>query len=179
MRSRYLAVLAGAAALVATAALAGQSSAPGVEKAQMVPPPFGGPRLTLPGAQSCAPEYKKLLKVQAEAMRQLQRLSRGEGDKLCSTLESADLQGVDKLIDPKLLEKLLTPDQRDLLDALGIDLSKVNVAKLMQRLGIDPSQIDLRQIRQQCRQGQDGIERFAASELERVEKEIIRCDDRI
>src|SRR6476661_3836685 len=112
MRSRYLAVLAGAAALVATAALAGQSSAPGVEKAQMLP---------LPGAQSCVPEYKKLLKVQAEAMRQLQRLSRGEGDKLCSTLESADLQGVDKLIDPKSLEKLLTPDQRDLLDALGID----------------------------------------------------------
>src|SRR5690349_21376702 len=106
MRSRYLAVLACAAVLVATAALAGQSSVPGVERTQTLPPPFGGPRMPLPGAQSCATEYKKLLKVQADAMRQLQRLSRSEGDKLCSTLESADLQGVDKLIDPKSLEKL-------------------------------------------------------------------------
>ena len=179
MRSRYLGVLAGVAALVATASLAGQSPAPRIEGAQMPPPPFGAPRPLVPGAQSCAPQYQKLLKLQADAMRQLQRLSRGEGDKLCSTLESADLQGVDKLIDPKSLEKLLSPDQRDLLDAFGIDLGKVNVAKIMRRLGIDPAQLDLRQIKQQCRQGQDGIDRFAASELERVEKEIIRCDERV
>jgi hypothetical protein len=112
-------------------------------------------------------------------MRQLQRLSRSEGEKLCATLESTDLQGVDKLLDPKALEPLLTPDQRDLLGAFGIDLGKVDVAKIMQRLGIDLSRVDLRQLTQQCRQSQGGLDRFAASELARVENEIIRCDNRI
>jgi len=178
MQSRYLGVLGGVAALLATASLAGPSPEPSVQHAQL-PPPFGRPGPIVPGPQSCSPQYQRLLKLQAEGMRQLQRLSRGEGDRLCSTLESADAQGVDKLIDPKALEPLLTPDQRDLLGAFGIDLGKVNVAKLMQRLGIDLSRVDLRQLTQQCRQSQGGLDRFAASELARVENEIIRCDDRV
>ena len=180
MRSRYLALFAAAAALVATASLAGSGPpAPGLQNAQALPPPFGAPRPMVPGAQSCAPQYQKLLKVQADAMRQLRRLSRGEGDKLCSALESADLQGIDKFLDPKALEPLLTPDQRDLLGAFGIDLNKVNVAKIMQRLGIDLSKVDTRQLTQQCRQSQGSLEQFAAGELERLEGEIARCDDRI
>ena len=179
MRSKYLGALAAAAALLSTLSFAGQSPTPGIEGAQLLPPPFGRPGPIVPGPASCSPQYQRLLKLQADAMRQLQRLSRGEGEKLCSTLESADLQGIDKLIDPKALEPLLTPDQRDLLGAFGIDLGKVNVAKIMRRLGIDLSQLDLRQITQQCRQSQDGLDRFAAAELGRLENEMIRCDDRI
>jgi hypothetical protein len=177
MKSRYLGALGGIAVLLATASFAGSGPTPRIEGAQL-PPPFGAPRPIIPG-QSCSPQYQRLLKLQAEGMRQLQRLSRSEGEKLCATLESTDLQGVDKLLDPKALEPLLTPDQRDLLGAFGIDLGKVDVAKIMQRLGIDMSRVDLRQLTQQCRQSQGGLDRFAASELARVENEIIRCDNRI
>jgi hypothetical protein len=133
----------------------------------------------LPGQRNCSTSYLRFLQLQAEGMRQLQRLSRGDGEKLCSALENADTAGIDKLIDPKALEPLLTPDQRDFLGALGIDLGKVNVPKLMQRLGIDLSHIDLRQISQQCRQHQGDLERFASSELAHLENEMLRCDDRI
>jgi hypothetical protein len=177
MKSRYLGALGGIAVLLATASLAESGPTPRIEGAQL-PPPFGAPRPIIPG-QSCSPQYQRLLKLQAEGMRQLQRLSRSEGEKVCATLESADLQGIDKLLDPKALEPLLTPDQRDLLRAFGIDLGKVDVAKIMQRLGIDLSRVDLRQLTQQCRQSQGGLDRFAASELARVESEINRCDDRI
>jgi len=177
MKSRYLGALGGIAVLLATASFAGSGPTPRIEGAQL-PPPFGAPRPIIPG-QSCSPHYQRLLKLQAEGMRQLQRLSRSEGEKVCATLESADLQGIDKLLDPKALEPLLTPDQRDLLRAFGIDLGKVDVAKIMQRLGIDLSRVDLRQLTQQCRQSQGGLDRFAASELARVESEINRCDDRI
>jgi hypothetical protein len=183
MRWKYLAALGAAAALLSTVSLAGPSPgtspASASERAQMLPPPFGRPGPIMPGQASCSPQYQRLLKLQAEGMRQLQRLSRIEGDRLCSTLETAEVQGVDKLIDPKALEPLLTPDQRDMLGALGIDLGKVNVAKLMQRLGIDLSQVDLRNLTHQCRQSQGGIDRFAAGELRRVENEMIRCDDRV
>jgi hypothetical protein len=142
----------------------------------MLPPPFGAP---VPGLRNCSAQHQRLLRLQTEAMRRLQRLSRGDGERFCSALESADLKGIDKLIDPKALEPLLTPDQRDLLGALGIDLSKINVPKLMQRLGIDLSRIDLGQITQQCRQHQGDLERFTGSELARLENELLRCDDRI
>ena len=186
MRWRYLgalgAVAAGifAAGVATTAPLTMSSAqparAPAVEPAQLLPPPFGAP---LPGQRNCAAPYQRLLKLQAEGMRQLLRLSHGDGEKLCSALENADVTGIDKLIDPKALEPLLTPDQRDFLGALGIDLGKVNVPKLIERLGIDLSRIDLRQITQQCRQHQGDLERFATSELARLENEMLRCDDRI
>ena len=178
MRLKYFGILGAAATLFAVVSVAEPMPAPNVQHAQL-PPPLGRPGPIVPGPQSCSPHYQRLLKLQAEGMRQLQRLSRGEGEKLCATLEGADLQGIDKLIDPKSLERLLTPDQRDLLGSLGIDLGKVNVAKLMQRLGIDPSQVDLRNLKQQCRQSQGDIDRFAANELGRLEIEIMRCDDRI
>ena len=152
------------------------SAQPPQQPAQLLPPPFGAP---LPGQRNCSTSYLRFLKLQAEGMRQLQRLSRSDGEKLCSALENADTAGIDKLIDPKALEPLLTPDQRDFLGALGIDLGKVNVPKLMQRLGIDLSRIDLRQISQQCRQHQGDLERFASSELARLENEMLRCDDRV
>ena len=176
MRCRYLGALGAFAAVLATTSSAAPTQTRDIAEAQLLPPPFGAP---LPGPRSCSEHYQRILKLQAEAMRQLQRLSRGDGEKLCSALENADLNGIDKLIDPKALEPLLTPDQRDLLGALGIDLGKVNVPKLMQRLGIDLSRIDLRQITQQCRQHQGDLERFATSELARLENEMLRCDDRV
>ena len=60
-----------------------------------------------------------------------------------------------------------------------MDLSKVNVAKIMRQLGIDLSQIDLRQLKQQCRTSKSELERFATSELARLEHETLRCDDRV
>jgi hypothetical protein len=175
MRLRYLGILTLAALLPAAASLA--EPATRIDRTQFAPP-FGMPGPT-PGFRGCSPQIQRLLKLQAEGMRQLQRLSRGDGERLCSTLESADLKGVDRLIDPKALEPLLTPEQREVLGALGFDLSKVDVPKLMQRLGIDLSRVDLRQLTQQCRQSKGEIERFASSELARLDREIARCDDRV
>lgn len=178
MHSRYLAILGAVVALLSTAALAQRGPAPSVEPAQL-PPPFGAPGPIVPGPQRCSPQYQSLLKLQIEGMRQLRRLSRSEGDMLCSSIEGADTLGIDKFLDPKALQRFLTPQQRELVEALGVDLSKVNIAKVMRLLGVDLSQIDLRQLRHQCRQGQGEIDRFATNELGRLENEIIRCDDRI
>jgi hypothetical protein len=141
-----------------------------------LPPPFGKP--IIPG-QQCAPENQKILKLQLEAFKALQRLSRRDGEKLCASLESADQLGVQKFLDPKAIEPLLTPQQRELLGAFGIDLSKVDVAKIMRQLGIDLSQIDLRKLTQQCQDSQGELDRFATRELSRVEAEVSRCDDRV
>ena len=117
--------------------------------------------------------------MQRDAFKALQGLSRRDGETLCSSLESADQLGISKFLDPKALEPHLTPQQRELLGAFGIDLSKVDVAKIMRLLGVDLSQIDLRQLKQQCRDSQGELDRFATSELNRVETEMFRCDDRV
>ena len=174
MQSRYLSIPAAVLAVVSTVAFAQPNATP-----TQLPPPFGAPEPIFPPPPSCSPQYQRLMKLQIDGMRRLQSLSRSEGDMLCATLETTDQLGVDKLIDPKLLQRFLTPDQKDLLESLGVDLSKVNVGKIMRRLGIDLSQIDLRQLTHQCRQSQGELDRFATSELGRLEKEIMRCDDRI
>jgi len=147
-----------------------------VQRTQL-PPPFSG-RPILPG-QKCAPDYQKILKLQLEAYKALQRLTRRDGEKLCASLEGADELGIQKFLDPKAIQPLLTPQQRELLGAFGVDLSKVDVAKIMHLLGIDLSQIDLRQLKEQCRVSQGEIDRFASQELNRVEEQLFRCDDRI
>jgi hypothetical protein len=147
------------------------------ESAQL-PSPFGAPDPIIPGRQ-CSSQYQSLLKLQMEAFKQLQRLAQREGQSLCATLERADLLGIDKFIDPKFLEPLLTPQQRELLQALGVDLSKVNVARIMRLLGVDLPQIDLRQLKQQCQTSKSELDRFATNELDRLQSEISRCDDRV
>lgn len=178
MRLKSLGTLGAVMALLSTAAFAQQSPTPSAELAQL-PPPFGAPGPIVPGPQSCSPQYQRLLKLQIEGMRQLRRLSRSEGEMLCSTLENVDTLGVDKLVDPKALQRFLTPEQRELVEAFGVDLSKVNVARIMRLLGVDLSKVDLRQFKHQCRQSQGEIDRFASNELGRLENEMIRCDDRI
>jgi hypothetical protein len=178
MNSRYLGVLGAVVALVSTASLAQLGPAPDVALAQL-PPPFGAPGPLVPKSQSCSPQYQRLLKLQIEGMRQLQRLSRSEGEMLCSALESADTLGIDKFVDPKALQRFLTPEQRELVEAFGVDLSKIDIARIMRLLGVDLSRVDLRQFKHQCRQSQGEIGRFATNELGRLENEMIRCDDRI
>ncbi|HJU31880.1 MAG TPA: hypothetical protein VJ740_10505 [Hyphomicrobiaceae bacterium] len=177
MRSGYSGILGVLTALVSSVSLAGPSE-PFVQRTQLAPP-FGVPTPLPPGFRGCSQQHQRLLKLQMDAMRQLQRLSKGDGERLCTSLESVDQKGVARLLDPKALEPLLTPDQRDLLSALGIDLSKVDVPRLMQRLGIDLSQVDLRQLSQQCRQSKGDIENFTSREIARLEGEMVRCDDRI
>ena len=111
--------------------------------------------------------------------RSLQRLSRKEGEAVCATLESVDKSGVEGFLDPKRLEPLLTPYQREWLQALGIDLSKVDAAKVMRMLVLDISQIDVRQLKDQCRASQRELDRFASRELTRILQEALRCDDRV
>ena len=142
-----------------------------VEPAQLSP-------FRLPGSQ-CAPRYRKLLKLQVEGLKRLQGLTRNEAERLCATIEDANVRGVDKLVDPKSIEQLLTPEQRELLNSLGIDLARVDIGKLMRQLGVDLSKIDLRQIKAQCRQSQGALDSFATEELGRLEKELLACDDQI
>ena len=149
-------------------------SAQRAERAQLSP--FNSPRL--PGSQ-CAPQYRKLLKLQVEGLKRLQGLTRNEAERLCATIEDANVRGVDKLVDPKSIEQLLTPEQRELLNSLGIDLARVDIGKLMRLLGVDLSRIDLRQIKAQCRQSQGALDSFATEELGRLEKELLACDDQI
>lgn len=160
------------AVVVSTGALSDESSL----KRTQLPLPFGSPKM-VPG--QCTPDYKKILQVQGDALKALQRLTRKQGEQLCATLEDVDRAGVAKLLDPKVLEPLLTPQQREWLGALGVDLSKVDVAKIMRMLGVDISQIDVRQLKDACRASQGELEGFANRELKRVEAESIRCDDRI
>lgn len=180
MKLKYLSAPFACAVALSASGFAGpldQSCGGKVERAQL-PPPFGAPGPIIPGGR-CSPHYRSLLKFQIEGLKRLQRLTRSEGEKLCATLEGADELGVEKLIDPKSLQQLLTPEQRELLESFGIDLSKVDVAKAMRLLGIDLSKIDLQRYKQQCRQSQGGLDRFTTDELGRLEKEIVRCDDRI
>jgi hypothetical protein len=171
-----LKLLAGVVLALSIPTVACSGDAP-LQRTQL-PPPFGAPRPIIPG-QQCLPETQKILKLQKDAFKALQRLSRRDGETLCASLESADQLGVQKFLDPKAIEPLLTPQQRELLGAFGIDLSKVDVAKIMRLLGVDLSQIDLAKLKQQCRESQGELDRFATRELNRVEEELFRCDDRV
>ncbi len=181
MKLTYVAVSVGLVALplavMAAAANHNADRPTNVELVQM-PSPFGAPRPLIPG-QQCSRETQKILKLQRDAFKALQRLSRRDGETLCSSLEGADQLGISKFLDPKAIEPHLTPQQRDLLGAFGIDLAKVDVAKIMRLLGVDLSQIDLRQLQQQCRQSQGELNRFASRELSRVENELFLCDEQI
>src|SRR6476659_4374977 len=142
MKLKYVAVCAAVIALpVAVAAASANHNATrtGDVKLVQMPSPFGAPRPIIAG-QQCSREVQKILKLQRDAFKALQRLSRRDGETLCSSLESADQLGISKFLGPKAVEPHLTPQQRELLGAFGIDLSKVNVAKIMRLLGVDVSQ---------------------------------------
>jgi hypothetical protein len=176
MKVPHVSVLWAIAILLPVVALAGANRGDIEAPAQSAPSPDAvGPMF--PG--QCSPHYQHLLRLQIEALKRLKRLAGNEGERLCVALEAADQRPIAGLLDPKSLEPLLTQRQREVLLALGIDLAKVDVAKLMRLLGVDPRPLDLRRLREQCRQSQDGLGRFASEELARLEPEFMRCDDRI
>ena len=137
------------------------------------------PTTRIAPGKHCTPEYRKILKLQIDAFKAVQRLTRTQGEKLCATLESVDRSGVEQFLDPKALKPLLTPRQREWLGALGVDLSRVDITKMMRLLGIDTSQIDVRQSKDHCRASQGELDLFAGRELNTVEGEVLRCDDRV
>jgi len=164
------------AILLPIAALAGPDrQRSDLRPAQSAPPRNGaGPMF-----DQCPPHHQHLLQLQIDALKRLQRLAGNEGERLCAALEAADQRPIASLLNPKSLEPLLTQRQRQALLALGIDLGKVDVAKLMRLFGVDPQPLDLRRLREQCRRSQDGLDRFASEELARLAPEILRCDDRV
>ena len=87
--------------------------------------------------------------------------------------------GIDKFVDPEALQRFLTPEQRELVEAFGVDLSKSRHRQDHAPPRRRPVAVDLRQFKHQCRQSQGEIGRFATNELRRLENEMIRCDDRI
>jgi hypothetical protein len=164
------------AILLPTAAVAG----PDRQRSDLRPAQWSPPRNGAgPKFDQCSPHHQRLVQLQIEALKRLKRLAGNEGERLCAALEAADQRPIASLLDPKSLEPLLSRRQREALLALGIDLGKVDVAKLMRLLGVDPQPLDLRRLREQCRRSQDGLDRFASEELARLEPEILQCDDRV
>jgi hypothetical protein len=132
-----------------------------------------------PWRAQCSPEHRRLFELELRALRRLDELALGDGDKLCAALKADDQVDVSKLIDPKLLDAWLSDRQRQLLRALGVDIAKLDVAKVMSLLGIAAPRLDLRTLQQQCRQAQGGIERFTRERRERLQGELLRCEDRV
>jgi hypothetical protein len=142
-----------------------------------LPPPFGPPEDPQLPARKCTPQLKKMLESQIEGWKQLQNLSRNQGETLCSLVDNADDLG--KFADGKLIEQLLPEDVRTFVRALGIDFAKMDVRALMKLMGIDLSQIDLRKLKHQCRLSQGELDRLATSEIGRLKQELQNCDDTI
>src|SRR5438270_367577 len=106
-----------------------------LQRAQL-PAPFGKP--VIPG-QQCVPESQKILKLQLEAFKALQKLSRRDGEKLCASLEDVDQMGVQKFLDPKAIEPLLTQQQLDIAKigarVVAIDTEIASIGRHLDREG--------------------------------------------
>jgi len=132
-----------------------------------------------PWPTQCSARDRRTLQLELKALERLQQLAHGDGSTLCTGLEGADQVDVSKLIDPKSLDARLTDSQRELLRALGVDIAKLDVAKVLRLLGFDSPRLNLRALQQRCRQTRDGIERFAREQRDRLEQQLLRCEDRV
>lgn len=154
-----------------------QSTPSGLYRTQL-PPPFGaepGPQGI--GKAQCTPDDRKRRTMQIQAYEKLQSLSRNEADQVCSLLESTEDLG--KLADGRLLEQMLPVQLRDLLKALGVDFSKTDMKAVLKILGVDLDNLDLRKVKAQCRQTQGEADRMFTSEIGRLKRELLLCDDTI
>jgi hypothetical protein len=143
-----------------------------------LPPPFGAdPGPQVPGKEQCTPEDRKRRNMQIQAYEKLQSLSRNEADQLCSLLESTEDLG--KLADGRVLEQMLPVELRDLLKALGVDFAKTDMKAVLKMLGVDLDNLDLRRVKAQCRQTQGEADRMFTSEIGRLKRELLLCDDSI
>jgi hypothetical protein len=149
----------------------------GFHRTQM-PSPFGsdpGPRA--PGVAQCTIEDRKRRAMQIQAYEKLQSLSRNEADQVCTLLESTEDLG--KLADGRVLEQMLPVELRDLLKALGVDFAKTDMKAVLKMLGVDLDNLDLRKVKAQCRQTQGDADRMFTSEIGRLKRELLLCDDSI
>ena len=162
---------------VALAQTGSQSTPSGVYRIQL-PPPFGAePGPQVPGKEQCTPEDRKRRTLQIQAYEKLQSLSRNEADQVCTLLEGTENLG--KLADGRVLEQMLPTELRDLLKALGVDFSKTDMKAVLKMLGVDLDNLDLRKVKAQCRQTQGEADRMFTSEIGRLKRELLLCDDSI
>jgi hypothetical protein len=143
-----------------------------------IPSPFGAdPGAQASGAAQCATEDRKRRAMQIQAYEKLQSLSRNEADQVCTLLESTEDLG--KLADGRVLEQMLPVELRDLLKALGVDFAKTDMKAVLKILGVDLDNLDLRKVKAQCRQTQGDADRMFTSEIGRLKRELLLCDDSI
>jgi len=107
----------------------------------------------------------------------LQGLTRNEGDQLCTLLENTEDLG--KLGDGKIIERILPPDVRTFLKALGVDFAKTDMRAVLKMLGVDLDSLDFRKITAQCRLTQGEADRMFTSEIGRLKRELLGCEDSI
>jgi hypothetical protein len=164
--------------VLSSPSLAGSLVATGPVQQAQLPPPFGvqpGPQL--PGREQCTPERRKRLQAQIDGYQRLQSLSRNEGEQICSLLERTDDLG--KLADGKIIEQLLPPEAREFLKALGVDFAKTDMRAVLRMLGVDLDSLDFRKIKAQCRLTQGEADRLFTSEIGRLKRELLGCEDTI
>jgi hypothetical protein len=154
-----------------------QSPPSGLYRTQLSPPFGTDPGPQVPGKAQCTPEDHKRRSMQIQAYEKLQSLSRNEADQLCSLLESTEDLG--KLADGRVLEQMLPVELRDLLKALGVDFAKTDMKAVLKMLGVDFDNLDLRKVKAQCRQTQGEADRMFTSEIGRLKRELLLCDDSI
>lgn len=172
-----LAALVGAMLVLPVAARDAQTPMPSrIERAQL-PPPFGQPGPQLPGREQCTPDNRKRIAAQIEAYEKLQGLTRNEGDQLCTLLENTEDLG--KLGDGKIIAQLLPPEARKFLEALGVDFAKTDMRAVLKMLGVDLDSLDFRKIKAQCRLTQGEADRMFTSEIGRLKRELLGCEDTI
>ena len=172
-----LAAIVGAILSVPAAARDVQAAVPcGIERTQL-PPPFGAPAPQLPGREQCTPDARKQTSAQIEAYEKLQGLARNEGAQICALIENTEDLG--KLGDGKVIAQLLPPEARKLLEALGVDFAKTDMRAVLKMLGVDLDQLDFRKIKAQCRMTQGEADRMFTSEIGRLKRELLLCDDSI
>lgn len=148
-----------------------------IQRTQL-PPPFG-PDMNpqLPGHQQCTPEHRKRIAAQIEVYEKLQSLARNEGEQFCTLLENAEDLG--KVGDAKMIARLLPREAREFLEALGVDFAKTDMRAVLRMLGIDLDKLDFRRIKAQCRLTQGEADRMFTSEIGRLRREQLYCEDTI
>jgi hypothetical protein len=173
-----LASIVGATLVLPAAAREAQMSTPSRIERMQLPPPFGAqPGPQLPGKEQCTPENRKRTAAQIEAYEKLQGLTRNEGDQLCTLLENTEDLG--KLGDGKIIGQILPPEARKFLEALGVDFAKTDMRAVLKMLGVDLDQLDFRKIKAQCRLTQGEADRMFTSEIGRLKRELLGCEDSI
>jgi hypothetical protein len=160
------------------AAQNGPQSLPSSVHRTQLPPPFGAePNPQLPRREQCTADDRKRLEAQVEAYQKLQGLARNEGEQICTMVENSENLG--KLADGRMIERLLPPEARDFLKALGVDFTKTDMKAVLKMLGVDLDQLDMRKIKAQCRMAQGDADRMFTSEIGRLKRELLECNDTI